>query len=420
MIVPSIDLLDGRVVQLVGGEDLAIEAGDPAPILERFARVGEVAVVDIDAARGTGSNRAAIEPLLSGHRIRVGGGIRDVSTALQWLDAGAAKVIVGTAARPELLAQLPKDRVIVAADARAGSVVSHGWRRDTGRSLLDTVRGLRDLCSGFLVTFVEREGRLAGTDIHLARAVVDAAGAARVTIAGGITTAAEVGELQRLGADAQVGMALYTGKMGLGEAIAEVLVSDREDGLWPTVVVDESGVALGMAWSNEESLTEAVETGTGVYHSRSRGRWVKGESSGATQQLRRVDVDCDGDALRFTVRQEGTGFCHLGSRTCWADDPGLGRLYRTIESSAEQQLAGSNTVRLLNEAELLDAKLVEEVGELVEATKTQEVASEAADVMYFAAVKATRAGVSLAAIEQILVERSKRVSRRPIGRKDGG
>lgn len=418
MIVPSIDIVAGRAVQLVGGETLAIEAGDPFPILERFSRVGEVAVIDIDAARGEGSNARLIEEMASLARIRVGGGIRDVDTALSWLDAGAERIIVGTAASPEFLDALPRERVIVALDARESRVVTHGWRVDAGLDLLEGIRELRDLCGGFLVTFVEKEGRMGGTDMDLARAVVEAAGDTRVTVAGGVTTAEEIDALDRIGADAQVGMALYSGTLDLADAFAAPLASDRPDGLWPTVVVDEGGAALGLAWSSRESLRQAIDTGRGVYQSRSRGLWVKGETSGASQELLMVSADCDRDSLRFVVRQHGTGFCHLHTRTCWGEDTGIGRLARRLADIVADPPPGSHTARLAGDPDLLAAKLIEEAGELAAATDPDDVAGEAADLIYFALAKAAASGVRLADIEAVLDRRAKRVRRRPMERKD--
>lgn len=418
MIVPSIDIVAGRAVQLVGGETLAIEAGDPFPILERFSRVGEVAVIDIDAARGEGSNARLIEEMASLARIRVGGGIRDVDTALSWLDAGAERIIVGTAASPEFLDALPRERVIVALDARESRVVTHGWRVDAGLDLLEGIRELRDLCGGFLVTFVEKEGRMGGTDMDLARAVVEAAGDTRVTVAGGVTTAEEIDALDRIGADAQVGMALYSGTLDLADAFAAPLASDRPDGLWPTVVVDEGGAALGLAWSSRESLRQAIDTGRGVYQSRSRGLWVKGETSGASQELLTVSADCDRDSLRFVVRQHGTGFCHLHTRTCWGEDTGIGRLARRLADIVADPPPGSHTARLAGDPDLLAAKLVEEAGELAAATDPDDVAGEAADLIYFALAKAAASGVRLTDIEAVLDRRAKRVRRRPMERKD--
>lgn len=411
MIIPSIDIIGGSAVQLVGGEQQVIDAGDPGAVLDRFSIVGEVAVVDIDAARGEGDNSDLIAELCRRASIRVGGGIRTAARALEWLDAGAEKVIIGTAASEELLAQLPSNRVLVALDARHGEVVTHGWRQGSGQGILESVDRFRDLCGGFLTTFVEREGRMAGTDLTMARQLVDRAGQARVTIAGGINRAEEIAELDSIGADAQVGMALYTEELVLADAVMATLHADRSDGLWPTVVVDEHGVALGLAWSSENSLRRAVESRRGTYESRSRGLWVKGETSGAIQELIRVDVDCDRDALRFTVRQTD-GFCHLATRSCWGEDRGLGRLGRRLQEIAAARPAGSNTVRLLDDPDLLAAKLVEELDELL--ASGSDVAAEAADLLFFTLVKSISAGVSLEDIESILDSRERRVSRRPM------
>ncbi len=430
MIVPSIDIVRGRAVQLVGGRAQALDAGDPVPWLDRFSLAGEVAVVDLDAARRAGTNRDVIAGLCERAPCRVGGGIRDADTARWWLDAGAARIVIGTAAEPRLLEQLPPERVIVALDAEDGEVVVDGWRARTGRTIEDRLAELRGLAGGFLVTFVEREGRLGGTDLDRARAIVEAAGDARVTIAGGVTTADEVAALDRIGADAQVGMALYTGRMSLADAVAAPLVTDRPDGLFATVVCDERGTALGLAWSSRASLARAIETRRGVYQSRTRGMWEKGTISGATQELLRVDLDCDRDAIRFTVRQAAPGFCHLGAATCWDDGPPLGRLERTLASRVASTAAttgmavttpaggaGSYTARLLADASLLRAKLIEEAGELADAADVAAVAREAADVFYFAMVRMAAAGITLADVERELARRAFRVSRRGGDRK---
>ncbi len=341
---------------------MAIDAGDPRPLLEEFGLVGEVAVIDIDAARGDSDNTDLIVDLCRRGRVRVGGGIRDLDTAMSWLDRGAEKIIIGTAASPELLSALPAERVIVALDSRDGEVLSHGWRERTGGDLMAGIEALKDLCAGFLVTFVEREGLLAGTDLERARAVVAAARPARVTVAGGVASVEEVAVLDRLGADAQVGMALYTGEITLGGAVSAMLSSDRPDGLWPTVIVDEHGVALGLVYSSSQSLVAAIEQRRGIYHSRTRGPWVKGETSGAIQELLGVDLDCDRDTLRFTVRQHGTGFCHMGDRSCWGEDHGLGRLDRRLARISETAGSASNTRLLMEDPQLLTAKLTEEAG----------------------------------------------------------
>ena len=411
MILPSIDLMKGQAVQLVGGVEQALDAGDPFPIAQRFAVAGEIAVVDLDAALGQGDNSEIIERLLRTTPCRVGGGIRDIKGALSWLDKGATKVVLGTAAVAEVLEQLPADRVVAALDSVNGEVVVKGWRERTGRQVEERIHELRNLVGHFLITFVEREGRMQGIDLERAARYVEAARPARVTIAGGITTPDEVAALDRLGADAQIGMALYTGRLDLADALAAPLSSDRADGLWPTVVTDERGVALGLAYSDAASLREALRQRRGIYRSRSRGLWVKGETSGNTQELLKVDLDCDRDTLRFTVRQRGP-FCHRDTRSCWGPDRGLDALTRLVEQRAVKAPPASYTRRLFANPDLLRAKLLEEAKELVDAETREDVIHEAADLLYFTLASLAAKGVSLEEVERELERRSLRVRRR--------
>jgi phosphoribosyl-ATP pyrophosphohydrolase len=221
-----------------------------------------------------------------------------------------------------------------------------------------------------------------------------------------------VAALDRLGADAQVGMALYTGRLGLGEAVAAPLRTDRPDGLWPTVVVDEQGCALGLVYSSGDSLRAAVEERRGIYHSRSRGLWLKGATSGNVQDLLRVDLDCDRDALRFTVRQAGDGFCHTGARSCWGPDGGLGALERRLVARLAGADPGSYTRRLADDPRLLAAKLAEEAAELGAADGRDEVVWEAADLLYFVTASLASRGVDLAAALAELDRRALAVRRR--------
>jgi len=413
MLIPSIDLMGGRAVQLVGGRDLAIDAGDPFEVMKRFALLGEVAVIDLDAATGRGSNAGIIRALVRLGRCRVGGGIRDAESAMDWLDAGAERVILGTAATPDVLRRLPRERVIAALDSNHGEVVVEGWQRGTGATVQQRMDALRGLVSGFLMTFVEHEGRMGGTDHERAKQFVDAAGpGVRVTIAGGVTTAEEVASLEGIGADAQVGMALYDGRLHPADAFAAPSALLRSGDLCPTVVADESGSALGLTWSNATSLRAAVDRQMGIYWSRRRGIWVKGEESGNTQHLLRVDLDCDRDALRFTVRQSGDGFCHLGTRTCWGDVGGLHALGRRLMQRMVSAPEGSYTARLRDDPALLRAKILEEAAELAEASGKDHVAEEVADVIYFALVRLITAGGTLEDVERMLNERARRVRRR--------
>lgn len=413
MIVPSIDLAGGRAVQLVQGRQQVLDAGDPRPLAEKFGRVGEVAVVDLDAALGRGSNAEVMAELCRRAPCRVGGGIRTRGDAVAWLNRGAVKVVLGTAAVPEVLEGLPAERVVAALDAWEGEVVVKGWTERTGRTVVERMADLNGLAGGFLVTFVEDEGMMGGVARERVRALAEAAGAARLTVAGGVATAEDVRWLDAQGADAQVGMALYRGVLDLADAFAAPLRSDREDGLWPTLVADERGTALGLAWSDLESVRAAVEAGRGVYRSRSRGLWRKGESSGAVQSLLRIDADCDRDALRFTVAQSEPGFCHRGEWTCFGPARGMDALERTVARRFVEPEPGSLTNRLLGDPALLRGKLLEEAGELATARDREHAVQEAADLLYFASVALARARASFADVDRELDRRAARIGRRP-------
>jgi len=420
MIVPSIDIMGGRAVQLRRGKEFVLDGGDPVERLEEFSIAGEVAVVDLDAAlgRGGGSNAALIRDLVRRAPCRVGGGIRDLGSARRWLDDGAVQIMIGTAATPEFCGALPRERVIAAVDAERGEIVVDGWRTKTGVRVLERVRELAPVVGGFLFTQVEKEGEMGGFDFTAVEAVVRTAVGTRVTAAGGITTAPDVAELDRIGADAQVGMALYAGKLSLGEAVAAPLTKPLPGDVWPTVVCDEAGRTLGLVWSTRESLARAVAERRGIYWSRSRqALWIKGETSGDTQQLVRVDLDCDRDALRFTVRQAGAGFCHLNRPSCWSSEFDLADLERTLTDRMARPVAGSGTAKLLADPALLAAKLREEAEELSRAQSPEDVVRETADVFYMALVALVRGGGTLADVRAELARRHGAVSRRPMARK---
>jgi len=220
MLIPSIDLQSGAVVQLVQGERLAVKDDDVFRWVRRFERFAKVQVIDLDAAKGTGDNRALVREIAGRLRCRVGGGIRTVARAQEILAAGAAHVIVGSSlfadGAPDLefaktlAGAVGIDRVIAAVDGRGGRVVIHGWTTALPISPVDAVRALEPYCGEFLYTHVDREGLMRGTDLDAIRAVRDAT-TRRVTAAGGITTENEIAALDAIGVDAVVGMAIYTG-----------------------------------------------------------------------------------------------------------------------------------------------------------------------------------------------------------------
>jgi phosphoribosylformimino-5-aminoimidazole carboxamide ribotide isomerase len=222
MLIPSIDLKGGAVVQLVQGERLAIRDEDVFRWVHRFERFPKVQVIDLDAAMGSGDNLAIVRQIAGALSCRVGGGIRTIARAEEVLAAGARQVIAGSAffkdGRPDLefakalCDAVGRERVIGAVDSRGGHVVIHGWKTPLPLTAADAVRALEPFCDEFLYTHVDTEGLMGGTDLEAILAVQRAT-TRRITAAGGITTQQEVDDLHALGIDAVVGMAIYTGAL---------------------------------------------------------------------------------------------------------------------------------------------------------------------------------------------------------------
>ena len=408
MIIPSVDIQNGQAVQLIEGKTLAIEAGDPYPIAKKFSRVGEIAVIDLDAAMGVGENGQIIKTLVREFPCRVGGGIRSYEKAKFWLDAGAEKIIIGTAAEVELLKRLPKERVIVALDHYFNNVVINGWTERSGVYLGERLTELSPYVGGFLITLVHQEGKMTGlsNDDFLKYIGLQEKYKTYFTLAGGIKDLIDINNLDMAGIDTQVGMALYTGELKLGEVVASTFMSLEE--LTPTIVTDTNGVVLGFCYSNTESLIHSIETGKATYWSRKRGLWVKGETSGNTQEVIRIIPDCDKDSIKVIVKQTGKGFCHKNTYTCWGEGKnGLVKLEQTIQER-KNSAGDSYTQQLLANSDFLRSKLLEEAEELADASSKEDVIWEAADLIYFTLVRMGEAGVTLADVERELDLRARR------------
>ena len=224
MIIPCIDLMEGKAVQLIQGSKKALEA-DYRELISRFKGF-TVHVIDLDAAMGKGSNKDIIRDICSELKCRVGGGIRTVGKAREIISLGADKIIVGSQAfsedginhdfLDELDKEIGKDRVIVAVDSKQGKIVIKGWKQATGLDVLDAIKELEGYCSGFLYTYVDKEGMMEGTDIGTLEKLRKLT-SNEITAAGGISSTEEVRKLEKLNINSALGMALYTGKINLEE-----------------------------------------------------------------------------------------------------------------------------------------------------------------------------------------------------------
>jgi phosphoribosylformimino-5-aminoimidazole carboxamide ribotide isomerase len=216
--------MDGKVVQLVQGREKALEADSPEEMLLRFSAFPQIQVIDLDAAMGRGANDDLVEMLAAKAVIRAGGGVRTVERANALLDQGAFRVIVGTSAfgehgpdhafLQELKDVVGQERIVLALDSKGGRIVVKGWQEATTFTAEEVIRQLEPWCSGFLCTYVDKEGMMQGTDLDWFRRL-RAATDHEITAAGGITTMEDIRALDQMGIHAAVGMAIYTGRLDL-------------------------------------------------------------------------------------------------------------------------------------------------------------------------------------------------------------
>jgi len=220
VIFPCIDLMGGKVVQLVQGRDKALEGAPPLEMLELFVGFPEIQVIDLDAAMGTGENSAIVAQLCERARCRVGGGVRSAERAAELVGLGAHRVIIGTAAfTPELsriVDAVSKEKLVIALDSKNGKVVVKGWKESTTITAVEAMATLASSCSGFLCTYVDKEGMMQGTDLEWF-AQLRATTTHEITAAGGITTLDDIKALKSMDINAAVGMAIYTGRLSLND-----------------------------------------------------------------------------------------------------------------------------------------------------------------------------------------------------------
>jgi phosphoribosylformimino-5-aminoimidazole carboxamide ribotide isomerase len=222
MLIPSIDLMNGKIVQLVQGEKKALEFDNFDYWIERFSRYPLVQVIDLDAARGTGNNRKVVNQIVHQLNCQVGGGIRSIETAREILEAGAHRMILGSALLEDgkinaqyaakLASTFGTAALVFALDSRGGRVAVDGWRKQTAITAFDMIRWLEPFCDTFLYTHIDTEGLMGGIPMETVTAIRRAT-SRRLAVAGGITTQQEIDRLDALGMDAVVGMALYSNKI---------------------------------------------------------------------------------------------------------------------------------------------------------------------------------------------------------------
>ncbi len=430
MVIASIDLKNGHVVQLKNGKELVLQRDDADNLISEFNKYGEVAVIDLDAAlgnldeKGNTVNTPLLKSLLHHGNVRTGGGIKTVKRAKELISLGAEKVIIGSMAwktnpQPgesvmneefldELVAAIGKDRVIISVDAINGKIAVKGWTESLEIPLVEGAKQAEKYCSEMLFTCVEKEGCMQGTNMDYVKALREAV-SCRVVAAGGVSSVEEIAELQKIHCDVQLGMALYTGKVSLKDAFIACLDFAKVP-LIPVIAQSVNGQVLMEGYANAEAFEKTFDTGKLTFFSRAHQKlWTKGETSGNFLEVVKLRADCDRDTVLATVKPHGPA-CHTGSWTCFGSDPmeesNMGRLYDIIADRFANPKPGSYTATL-NDKRVRE-KVEEEAEELCEAEGKDEVIWEAADLLYFVNVLLYKEGVTWKDVYDELDKRHKK------------
>ena len=416
MVISSIDLKDGHVVQLKNGKELVLQRDDAESLIRHFNMFGEVAIIDLDAAlgnvdaKGNTINTCLLKSLLRKGNVRTGGGVRSVKRARELISLGAEKVIIGSSAwksnpKPgesvineeflnEVANAIGKERIIISVDSLNGKIAVKGWTETVDISLVEGAKEAEKYCSELLFTCVEKEGCMQGTNMDYVKELRKAV-KCRVVVAGGVSSVEEIAELEKLHCDVQLGMALYTNKVSLEDAFIACLDFEKVP-LIPVIAQSYNGEVLMQGYANKEAFQTSFKTNKLTFWSRSQNKiWTKGETSGNFLDILKLRVDCDRDTVLATVIPNGPT-CHTGSWTCFSSDPqeksSMGRLYNIIADRFANPKPGSYTATL--NAQRVREKIEEEAEELCEADGKDEVIWEAADLLYFVNVLMYKEGVT--------------------------
>jgi len=317
------------------------------------------------------------------------------------LDSGIQKVVVPVSLAKQLVPTVPKHRILLLLDVANASAVTE--------TLKDSVSGV------LLKSPTVDPGLVSSVSKFFSKSAIYVLPTSQYQPSrSSIRELSNVDAVLVIATDQLSMSASADQRIHIADAFLASITSDRPDALFPTVVSShtQGDATLGLVYSSLESVKETIVTGKGVYQSRKHGLWRKGETSGAVQEVVKIRLDCDSDALQFSVIQHGDGFCHLGRSSCFGELAGLAALEKTLQARLESAPEGSYTARLFNDSALLRSKIMEEADELCQATTPEEISFEAADLIYFALTRCVGGGVSLADIERTLDAKARKVNRR--------
>jgi len=426
--IPTLDISKGQAVLVKHGNVYKV-LGDPVEKAQFISIGGHFQVIDIDGAKGEGSNKEIIKKIVKKYPCYVGGGIRTFEDATEFLNSSARRVIISTAISQELISKLPKDRTIVAFDIdEKNNVFTHGRKGVMEKNLFQMIDKFAPFIETMTITFHHTEGTCKGIPLEQAKEIKKYVSKynIKLIVAGGISTVKEIKELIDLDLIPQFGSGFWNGKFTLGEVYEcisqKVLniknITYHETPLIPTIVQSIDGVVLGLVFSTPETVKLSADSRRATFFSRDKlGIWIKGATSGQYHDIVSIHYCCDGTSLRFIVK--GNKFCHTGSESCFGhNDPARASL-RSMQRLLQDRLSSSDshsyTKSLLNDGFMIHSKVMEEAEELISAHTSDEIAHEAADLIYFMLMFLEKNNVDISDVESELIKRRYTVIKDEVG-----
>ncbi|MDY0000151.1 MAG: phosphoribosyl-ATP diphosphatase [Polyangia bacterium] len=411
MIIPALLLSSGRAVVLEadGGDRVLPEP--PLGLARVLSRYGELAVLDLDAERGTGDNLELLCQICRKAECRAGGGIKDEARGDALLRAGARSIMVGVDTGEELLSRFPRRKVLVVMDIQAGRVVRKGSQGDSLSDPVELAVRMRGSCGGFVYSLAGNRSSMEPSEMERLEALRSRLPDHSLTVVGGVRRSEDVRSLDHLGVDAQVTFGESAEELDLAECLAAVPDFDKAGGLLPVIVQDAAGQVVALHQTNQEGLIASLRTGQATYWSRVRGGlWIKGEGSGTPQDLLTIRISGNRDALLYAVEQTGAA----DSRGRYSAFDEMSYNLHRLEQVLRKRLVADDPRRSYSSAMLADREgvrrqILEEARALGASKTLEEVRWETADLIYYLLLNLVQEGLSL---DDILRELRGRAGRR--------
>jgi phosphoribosyl-ATP pyrophosphohydrolase len=430
-VIPTIDISKGRAVLVCQGKVMK-DNGDPLDRAKFLSITSDFQVVDLDRAMEDGDNSEIIKKISSKYPCYVAGGIRNLQIASEYLNNNAKRVVISTAANTDLLSKIASNRCIVAFDIDQNfNLLYRGRKEITNKKIFDKILELKNYLSFISVTFHYTEGLGKGSDLNnlkiIKKFLLENNLKIKLAVAGGINSLDQINEIIDMGVIPQFGLGLWGGTFSLGEIYSSIMNYEMMNKyyifkdmpiLFPCVIIKSDGTPLGLTYTDARGIQESIDHRKCVFYSRDRKqKWVKGETSGNTQNILHVAVNCDRTCLLYIV--EGGDFCHLNSISCFGgfNHPAKGSLLfleNIIKKNINSSDPNSYTKKIFGNHSQILSKILEEVEEISYSQSKDNLVYEISDLIYFLTLYSLSKGLEVKDISNELIKKHFRINRREI------